>query len=183
MIKKIIVFLLVILFLILMTLYTPRYHLKGIFAQELDEWTPPAHIGQSWNPAEYENGLYQLESSFKATKVKEVATPKAKAETPTSETGEYYEITLRVTAYCTACNSGGTVARPNIHPLGYGAVAVKTSQFAYGTVFEIPNYGRGVACDTGGFSVGTIDVCLGYREVCTCGSEWGEQFLTVKVYK
>lgn len=110
------------------------------------------------------------------------AEPK-QTEPKINASGDSYEITLRVTAYCTACNSGNTVARPNIHPLGRGAVAVKTSQFAYGTKFEIPGYGTGIACDTGGFAVGTIDICLGQRDVCNCGSEWGVKNLKVRVYK
>ena len=115
-------------------------------------------------------------SSFSSKKVE----PKASVKV---DKGAYYEVKLRVTAYCSACNSGGTVAKPKIHPLSRGAVAVKTSQFAYGTKFDIPGYGTGIACDTGGFAAGTIDVYLGHRDVCKCGSEWGVKNLKVKVYK
>lgn len=90
------------------------------------------------------------------------------------------QVTVTVTAYCSACNSGNKTAS-GAYP-SYGTVAASLSQFPMGTKLYIPGYGYGVVQDTGGFSAGTIDVYLGEREVCTCGSEWNTRAITIQVF-
>lgn len=90
------------------------------------------------------------------------------------------QVTVRVTAYCSACNAGNKTAS-GAYP-SYGTVAASTAQFPIGTKLFIPGYGYGVVQDSGGFSAGTIDVYLGEREVCNCAQEWGTGDRTVQVF-
>ncbi|MDL2236264.1 G5 domain-containing protein [Christensenellaceae bacterium OttesenSCG-928-K19] len=90
-----------------------------------------------------------------------------------------YTVDLRVTAYCSACNSGNKTST-GTYP-SVGTVAARTSRFAYGTKLFIPGYGYGRVEDTGGFADTTIDVYLGDRETCTCGSSWSTGTYTVYV--
>lgn len=90
------------------------------------------------------------------------------------------QVTVRVTAYCSACNSGNRTAS-GAYP-SYGTVAAATSQLPIGTKLFIPGYGYGVVQDTGGFSAGTIDVYMGERDTCNCVQEWGTRTLTIQVF-
>jgi len=91
-----------------------------------------------------------------------------------------YQISLSVTAYCSACNSGSKTAS-GAYP-SYGTVAANLGQLPMGTKLFIPGYGYGVVQDSGGFGPGVIDVYLGERSTCTCGSEWGRKTVTVSVF-
>ena len=92
-----------------------------------------------------------------------------------------YTTEVEVTAYCSACNHGNRTAA-GTYPQ-YGTLAANLSMFPFGTKIYIPGYGVGVVQDTGGFGGKTnvIDVYLGERSSCSCGSEWGRKYLTVSV--
>lgn len=90
-----------------------------------------------------------------------------------------YAVTVRVTAYCDACNSGNSTASGNTP--GQGTVAASLGQFPMGTKLFIPDYGFGRVEDTGGFSAGTIDVFLPGRSSCTCSSDWNTGSRTIYV--
>ncbi len=94
--------------------------------------------------------------------------------------GGKYTVSVRVTAYCSACNTGNTTAT-GAYP-SWGTVAANTGQFPFGTHLYIPGYGDGRVEDTGGFGSGTIDVYLGQRDVCNCAHEWPTGTYTITVY-
>ncbi len=90
-----------------------------------------------------------------------------------------YAVSVRVTAYCAACNSGNSTASGNAP--SQGTVAASLGQFPMGTKLFVPGYGFGRVEDTGGFSAGTIDVFLPGRSSCTCASDWNTGTRTIYV--
>ncbi len=94
-------------------------------------------------------------------------------------TSTSYSVSVKVTAYCDACNSGNSTAS-GATP-SQGTVAANLSQFPMGTKLFIPGYGYGRVEDTGGFGPGTIDVFLPGRTTCTCASDWNTGTRTVSV--
>ena len=81
-----------------------------------------------------------------------------------------------VTAYCSACDSTGITASGK--PLAWGRVA--SNDYPIGTRLYIDGYGECVVEDRMRDS-GKVDVYLGKRDVCTCGSEWGKRQIAVRV--
>lgn len=81
-----------------------------------------------------------------------------------------------VTAYCSACDPSGVTASGK--PLAWGKVA--SNDYPIGTRLYIEGYGECVVEDRMRDS-GKVDVYLGERDVCTCGSEWGRRRIAVRV--
>jgi len=94
-----------------------------------------------------------------------------------SVSGGKYSRTFKVTAYCSACDSHGGKTASGTYA-SWGTLAC--NDFPIGTMIDIPGYGVGRVEDRMGSS-GKIDVYLGQRDVCTCGSEWGSKTLEVTV--
>ena len=95
---------------------------------------------------------------------------------PQSTTSEGSSTVKTVTAYCSACDSSGVTASGK--PLAWGRVA--SNDFPIGTRLYIDGYGECVVEDRMRDS-GKVDVYLGDRDVCTCGSEWGKKRIVVRV--
>ena len=81
-----------------------------------------------------------------------------------------------VTAYCSACDSTGI--RASGKPLAWGRVA--SNDYPIGTRLYIDGYGECVVEDRMRDN-GKVDVYLGDRDVCSCGSEWGRRQIAVEV--
>lgn len=80
------------------------------------------------------------------------------------------------TAYCSACDSTGITASGK--PLAWGRVA--SNDYPIGTRLYIDGYGECVVEDRMRDN-GKVDVYLGDRDVCSCGSEWGRRQIAVEV--
>lgn len=109
-----------------------------------------------------ENGLRWLWGGF---------TGYAEPSTPGHSGG-----TKTVTAYCSACDSTGITASGK--PLARGRVA--SNDYPIGTRLYIDGYGECVVEDRMRDN-GKVDVYLGDRDVCSCGSEWGRRQIAVEV--
>lgn len=91
-----------------------------------------------------------------------------------------YTLSMQATAYCKACDSGHGVTASGTYA-SWGTVAANTGVLPFGTKIYVEGYGYGVVEDTGGFSSNVIDLYLGDRDTCTCGSDWGRKNVTVYV--
>lgn len=87
---------------------------------------------------------------------------------------------MQATAYCKACDSGNGVTASGTYA-SWGTVAANTGVLPFGTKIYVEGYGYGVVEDTGGFGSNVIDLYLGDRSSCTCGSDWGRRNVTVYV--
>lgn len=95
---------------------------------------------------------------------------------PIETTPEGGGIIKTVTAYCLACDTSGITASGK--PLAWGRVA--SNDYPIGTRLYIDGYGECVVEDRMRDN-GKVDVYLGQRDVCTCGSEWGKRRIAVRV--
>ena len=111
-----------------------------------------------------ENGLRWLWGGFTGYDVPAYVTPEGGGTIKT------------VTAYCSACDHTGITASGK--PLAWGYVA--SNDYPIGTRLYIDGYGECVVEDRMRDS-GKVDVYLGERDVCTCGSEWGKRRIAVRV--
>lgn len=91
-----------------------------------------------------------------------------------------YTLNMQATAYCKACDSGNGVTASGTYA-SWGTVAANTGVLPFGTKIYVEGYGYGVVEDTGGFGSNVIDLYLGDRSSCTCGSDWGRRNVTVYV--
>lgn len=91
-----------------------------------------------------------------------------------------YTLQMQATAYCKACDSGNGVTASGTYA-SWGTVAANTGVLPFGTKIYVEGYGYGVVEDTGGFGSNVIDLYLGDRSSCTCGSDWGRKNVTVYV--
>ncbi|MEA5003839.1 MAG: hypothetical protein VB081_10105 [Christensenella sp.] len=81
-----------------------------------------------------------------------------------------------VTAYCSACDPSGITASGK--SLARGRVA--SNDYPIGTRLYVDGYGECVVEDRMRDG-GKVDVYLGDRDVCSCGSEWGKRRVAVEV--
>ncbi len=84
--------------------------------------------------------------------------------------------TKTVTAYCSACDPSGITASGK--PLAWGRAA--SNDYPIGTRLYVDGYGECVVEDRMRDN-GKVDVYLGERDVCNCGSEWGKRRVAVEV--
>lgn len=110
---------------------------------------------------------------------KKVEQPKASVPAKVDK-GEYYEISLRVTAYCSACNSPKGSRQTASGVSAYvGSVAMKGVPF--GTNIHIEGYGTYTVQDRPGNNV--VDVYVGTMDNCNCDTAGYSGIRTIKVYK
>lgn len=131
-------------------------------------------------PTEYvlcntENGLRWLWGGFTGYKVNAEGRESPLGGAPIETTPEGGTIKT-VTAYCSACDHTGITASGK--PLAWGRVA--SNDYPIGTRLYIDGYGECVVEDRMRDS-GKVDVYLGERDVCSCGSEWGRRQIAVRV--
>jgi len=75
--------------------------------------------------------------------------------------------------------NGGRLLTSTGYPLGPGVVAVDPNVIPYGTILDIPGYGRGVAADCGGaIRHRRLDLCTHSRKWM---DSWGRRSITVTI--
>lgn len=119
-------------------------------------------------------------SSKKVEQPKATQKPSVPPKATVESSGEYYEIRMNITAYCSACNSpkGSTKTASEI-PAYVGSVAMKGVPF--GTKIHIEGYGTFTVLDRPGNNV--VDVYVGTMDKCNCKHAGYSGVKTVKVYK
>ena len=95
----------------------------------------------------------------------------------------YTEVEMNVSAYCPCYKCCGEYA-DGITASGIpaeGLMIAAPPEYAFGTIMDVPGYGRAAVRDRGGAIKGNkIDLLFPDHQSAL---EWGRQYLTVKVYK